>query len=80
MHATVADVHEAMWTRGIHDATREKDLLLAAHFVDAAYVSAELLMGSRADYGVDLVGPPRANPTWQTKVEGADTKEQFKID
>lgn len=51
-----------------------------AHFVDAAYVSTELLVGSRADFGIDLVGPPRANPTWQTQVKGAHTKEQFTID
>jgi len=80
VHTTAADVHEAMCTQSIHDALRKKDLLPAAHFVDAAYVSAELLVGSRADYGIDLVGPPRANPTWQTKVEGAYTKEQFTID
>lgn len=69
-----------MCTQDIHEALRKKDLLPSAHFVDAAYVSAELLVDSRADYGVDLVGPPRANPTWQAKVKGAYIKEQFTID
>jgi hypothetical protein len=44
-----------MCTQDIHEALREKDLVPPAHFVDAAYVSAELLVGSRADFGIDLV-------------------------
>jgi hypothetical protein len=80
VHTTAADVHEATCTQDIHEALRKKDLLPSAHFVDAAYVSAELLVISRADFGIDLVGPPRINPNWQTKVEGAYTNEQFTID
>jgi transposase len=51
-----------MCTENIHHAMAEKNLLPAEHFVDAAYVSAELLADSQADYGVDLIGPPRDNP------------------
>jgi transposase len=80
VHTTAADVHEAMCTHDIHEALREKDLVPPAHFVDAAYVSAELLVGSRADFGIDVVGPPPGNSTWQTKVQGAFTNEQFTID
>lgn len=80
VHTTAADVHKAMCTQDIHEALREKDLVPPAHFVDAAYVSAELLVGSRADFGIDLVGPPPGNSTWQTKVQGAYTNEQFTID
>ena len=80
MHTTSADVHEAMCTLDIHEALQKKDLVPPAHFVDAAYVSAELLVGSQADFGIDLVGPPPGNSTWQTKVEGAYTNEQFTID
>ena len=80
VHTTAADVHEATCTQGIHEALRKKDLLPPVHFVDAAYVSAELLVGSRAEFGIDLVGPPPGNSTWQTKVEGAYTGEQFTID
>jgi transposase len=80
VHTTTAEVHEAMCTRDIHAALRKKDLLPAEHFVDAAYISAELLVESRANDGVDLIGPARVNPNWQTKVEGAYTGEQFPID
>src|SRR4051794_24508265 len=48
--------------------------------VDAAYVDAELLVRSREDHGIDLVGPPRGNPSWQGKVEGGHTIDRFEVD
>jgi transposase len=80
VHTTPADVHEAMCTETIHKALVDKGLPPREHLVDAGYVSAELLVRSQVQYGIDLVGPARVNPTWQTKVEGAYTGEQFKID
>jgi transposase len=80
VHTTAADVHEAMCTRDIHQALAQKGLPPAEHFVDAAYVSAELLVRSRSDYDIDLVGPPRGIAVWQNKVEGAYTSEHFTID
>lgn len=80
VHTTPADVHEAMCTESIHKALADKGLPPREHLVDAGYVSAELLVRSRDQYGIDLVGPARGNPTWQTKVEGAYTGERFTID
>ena len=69
-----------MCTESIHKALVDKGLPPREHLVDAGYVSAELLVRSQVHYGIDLVGPARVNATWQTKVEGAYTGEQFKID
>ena len=80
VHTTPADVHEAMCTESIHKALADKGLPPGEHLVDAAYVSAELLVSSRDDYGIDLVGPARGNPTWQAKVEGAYPLDLFMID
>jgi hypothetical protein len=80
VHTTPADVHEAMCTKSIHNARVDKVLLPREHLVDARYVFAELLVSSRIHYGIDLVGPARENPTWQTKVGGAYTGERFTID
>ena len=77
---TVATVHEARCTAAIHAALAGKGLVPAEHLVDAAYVDAELLVRSREDHGIDLVGPPRGNPTWQTKVEGGYTIDRFEVD
>jgi transposase len=77
---TTAAVHEARCTAAIHQALLAKGLVPGEHSVDAAYVDAELLVRSRAELGIDLVGPPRPNPSWQTKVEGGHTIDRFEVD
>ena len=77
---TLATVHEARCTAAIHRALADKGLAPGEHLVDAAYVDAELLVRSREDHGIDLVGPPRVNPTWQTKAEGAYPIDRFEVD
>ena len=77
---TTAAVHEAKCTAAIHQALAGKGLLPGEHLVDAAYIDAELLVRSREELAIDLVGPPRPNPTWQGKVEGGHTIDQFEID
>jgi transposase len=52
-------------TEDIHRALQARQLLPAEHLVDTAYVSAALLVSSRADYGVELVGPVLADTSWQ---------------
>ena len=80
VHTTPADVHEALCTGSIHQGLAEKGLPPNAHLVDAGYVSADLLVRSRTQYGIDLIGPAGGNPTWQSQGEGAYTGEQFTID
>src|SRR3954447_2459865 len=77
---TVATVHEARCTAAIHEALAGKGLVPGEHLVDAAYVDAELLVRSRDDHGIDLVGPPRPNPSWQAKLEGGYTPDRFEVD
>jgi transposase len=48
--------------------------------VDAAYVGADLLVSSKQEQDIILVGPGRSNPSWQSKVEGAYDRYQFDID
>jgi transposase len=79
VHTTTADVHEAMGTDPIHRALSDKHLSPKEHLADAGYISAELLIRSQAEYGIELIGPPRENPTWQSKVVGAYTSDQFQI-
>jgi transposase len=77
---TIATVHEARCTAMIHQALLAKGLVPAEHLVDAAYVDAELLVGSREELGIELLGPPRPNPSWQGKVEGGHTLDRFEVD
>jgi len=50
-------------TAGIHERLAAKGLLPAEHFVDAAYVDADLLAQSHRDHGVSLEGPVRGITT-----------------
>ncbi|MGZ5362570.1 MAG: IS1182 family transposase, partial [Solirubrobacterales bacterium] len=77
---TPATVHEARCTAAIHKALAGKGLPPGEHLVDAGYVDAGLLVRSLEDHGIDLVGPPRVNPTWQTKVEDGYSIDRFEID
>ncbi len=71
--------HEAQSIEGIHDALIAKQLRPDEHYVDAAYVDALLLVKAQ-EQGIETVGPPRPNPSWQTRTEGAYNVEQFEID
>jgi transposase len=77
---TTATVHEARCTAAIHEALAGKGLVPGEHLVDAAYVDAGLLVRSREELDIELVGPPRPNPSWQTKIEGGHTIDRFEVD
>ena len=77
---TPATVHEATCTAAIHQALAGKGLRPSEHLADAAYIDAELVVRSRAELGIDLVGPPRPNPSWQGKIEGGSTLDRFAVD
>ena len=80
VHTTPATVHEAQCTAPIQQALVDKDMAPTMHLVDAAYVDAALLVSSRQDHAIDLMGPTRPNVSWQAHVEGAYRLEQFTID
>ena len=79
VHTTTAAEHEALSTATIHQALKEKALPPQEHLVDAAYVSAELLVHSQSQYGIELIGPARPNQEWQGQIEGGYTVEHFTI-
>jgi transposase len=80
VYTTSASVHEAKCTTVIEEALVEKELAPDDHFVDAAYVSADLLAKSKQDYDIELRGPTRPDVSWQVHVEGAYRPDDFHID
>src|SRR5215470_17390557 len=80
VHTTPATVHEAQCTEPIQQALSEKDVPPREHLVDAAYISAALLVSSREEQDIILRGPARPSQGWQTQVEGAYGPEQFVVD
>jgi transposase len=77
---TAANVHEAMRTEPIHAALAAKGLDPATHLVDAAYVSAAHLLAAHETFNIDLVGPTRADQSWQHREGNAFRAADFHID
>ena len=75
---TDATIHESQCTEEIHQKLIEKQLPPAEHFVDSAYVDAQLLVSSQQQ-NIELVGPTRPNGSWQARTEGAFDLTQFEI-
>lgn len=80
VETTAATVHESQKTAAIHQALADKHLAPREHMVDATYIDAELLVESRRQHAIELVGPARLNNAWQTKTEGAYDLAQFTLD
>ena len=80
VHTTPASVHEAQCTIPIQQVLLDKELPPREHFVDAAYISADLLVQSRDEQAITLRGPTRPSQGWQMQVAGAYTFEQFTVD
>ncbi len=57
VQTTAAGVADVAMTATVHRALAARDLLPAIHVVDAGYVDADLLVASRVDHALDLLGP-----------------------
>lgn len=77
---TPAPASDVTMTARIHADLAAEGLLPAGHWVDANDVDADLLVASRREHGVELVGPVRPDTSWQAKAaEGYDVS-RFAID
>jgi len=64
----------------IHAALAEQALLPRDHLVDCGYTDAETLVKSAQDYGVHIVGPVAADPSWQAREGTGYDQSAFTID
>jgi transposase len=64
----------------IHARLAARDLLPGDHLLDAGYVDVELLVGSRFEHGVRIVGPVRPDVSWQAKANQGFDISHFVID
>ncbi len=63
-----------------HADLQTKGLLPEVHLVDTGFLDAELLVTSRRDYGVVLLGPTRPDVKWQAKAGTGFDVQRFAID
>lgn len=77
---TPAPVGDIDLTAPIHEALAARDLLPAEHFVDAGYVDAPLLVTSKAQHQIEMVGPVRPDVSWQGKAGQGYDLSGFALD
>lgn len=64
----------------IHAALAAQALLPRDHLVDGGYTDSETLIASARNYGVHIVGPVAADPSWQAREGTGFDKAQFLVD
>ena len=80
VETTAGPVADGEATPRIHQALERKRLLPHLHIVDTGYLDAELLVTSQRDYGVELLGPTRADYRWQAQAAKGFDASHFQID
>ncbi|HSH77328.1 MAG TPA: IS1182 family transposase [Herpetosiphonaceae bacterium] len=80
VETTPATVQDDAVTARLQDDLAARGLAPAAHFVDAGYTTAGHLVTSRAEHGIDLVGPVAASAGWQARAGTGFALDHFAID
>lgn len=80
VQTTPAPLPDVTMTQPIEQALLERDLPPTEHFVDAGYTEAGWVVESRRQVGITVVGPVRANGSWQVRDERGYDITQFQLD
>ena len=80
VESTTACVPDVVITETIHQSLAKKKLVPAQHLVDCGYVDAKLLLHSTEQYGLELIGPVRAESGWQALAQNGFAASDFKIE
>jgi transposase len=77
---TSAQVADADRAEPIQAAPLAKGLPPREHFLGAGYVDAAVLVRSRAEHGIEVVGPVRPDISWQARAPDRYDLAHFQID
>src|SRR6266705_1499438 len=77
---TDATVPDQAMTEPIHRQLAGRGLLPGEHYVDSGYPSAELIVGSRATFGIALITPVLADTSPQARAGAGFDRAAFHID
>jgi transposase len=80
VETTAAPVADDAVTATIHADLAEQDLLPAQHIADTGFVNSKLFVDSHHAYGIELIGPTRADNHWQAKTGTGFAASEFAID
>lgn len=80
IETTAGPTPDGTMTPKIHAALEHRGLLPKTHIVDTGFLDAALLVDSREEFGVDLLGPTRADYHWQAYEAKGFAAGDFDID
>jgi transposase len=80
VETTLATTDDIKALPTIHQELAKRDRLPGSHLVDTAYGSAETLVESQRQYGIELVCPVPPDNSWQAHEAEAFALDQFTID
>ncbi len=67
VHTTLSTVTDEATVEPIHQSLAAKSLLPEEHLMAFGYVTAQLLVFSQQEHGVEIISPVRSYPSWQGK-------------
>jgi transposase len=80
VETTEATVPDSQMVDQLHRDLAAKQLLPKQHLVDAGYVTADLLVRSAKEFGVELCGPPLQDSSWQARAGQGYAASDFSFD
>jgi transposase len=80
VETTAAPTHDGQVMEAIHADLAHKDLLPSEHIVDTGYMDSDLLVSSRRQYDVDLLGPVIGDTSWQAREATGFDLSAFRVD
>lgn len=80
VETTAANEQDAAAVESIHQSLDEHDLCPTEHLVDSAYTHSDLVIGSRENYGIKLIGPVLPDTSWQALAKEGFDISRFHID
>jgi transposase len=76
----VANVQDVEMTQTIQEDLAQHQLLPDEQIVDTGYVDADLLVSSKENYGIRLLGPVLSDNSWQAKADKGFDVAHFHLD
>ena len=64
----------------VHESLKQRNILPHEQLVDKGYTDAHVLVESERDYGVTIIGPVAADPSWQARSGEGFDKGSFVVD
>jgi len=77
---TAATTTDEAMTEAIHADLQQTELTPRQHLLDTGYITAPLLVSSRQQYGIEVIGPARVDVKWQANTDQGIDASQFLID